>query len=78
MITPRLGSSSFAALSLAITTAVSGTSATGNVTTANDKLVTWWHDNGEINYQTPVKEGNVRQSHLYSTWVKSTGDPNGT
>ncbi|ROW05903.1 hypothetical protein VPNG_07996 [Cytospora leucostoma] len=78
MLTPRLDSSSLAALSLAVTTAVSGTSAAENFTTANDKLVTWWHDNGEINYQTAVQEGNVRQSHLYSTWVKSSEDSNDT
>lgn len=61
-------------LSLALTTAVGGTVATENVTTSNSNLVTWWHDNGEVNYQTPVQEGNVRKSHVYSTWVKSTAD----
>ncbi|KUI60894.1 Isopullulanase [Cytospora mali] len=70
--------SSLAVLSLALTTAVGGTAASENVTTSNSNLVTWWHDNGEINYQSPVQEGNVRQSHIYSTWVKSTSDSSAT
>jgi hypothetical protein len=41
-----------------------------NVTASDSRLQTWWHDNGEINYQTPVRQQNVRQSHIYSAWVK--------
>lgn len=69
--------SSFAALSLALTTAVSA-AATQNVTAFNSKLVTWWHENGEKNYQTAVQQENVRQSHLYSASVKLADDSNGT
>lgn len=42
-----------------------------NVTASDSTLQTWWHNNGEINYQSPVQEQNVRQSHIYSAWVKS-------
>ncbi|KAI0134661.1 dextranase precursor [Xylariales sp. AK1849] len=45
-----------------------------NTTSSTSNLQTWWHDNGEINYETPVNEGNVRQSHAYSVWAKSTAD----
>ncbi|KAH8657655.1 glycoside hydrolase [Xylariales sp. PMI_506] len=50
------------------------TIAPDNTTAASDTLQTWWHDEGEINYQTVVEEGNVRQSHVYSIWAKSTSD----
>lgn len=46
-----------------------------NASTSDSKLRTWWHNNGEINYQSPVQEQNVRQSHIYSAWVKSTAEP---
>ncbi|KAI1875454.1 hypothetical protein JX265_004512 [Neoarthrinium moseri] len=49
-----------------------------NTTASTENLQTWWHSTGEINYQTPVGENNVRQSHVYSTWVKATGDPTNT
>lgn len=52
--------------------------AAANTTAANANLHTWWHDNGEVNYQTPAQDGNVRQSHLYSASVKSTAESNGT
>lgn len=42
-----------------------------NVTASDSALRTWWHNNGEVNYQSPVQEQNVRQSHVYSAWVKS-------
>lgn len=77
MLTHRLHSP-LAALSLALTTAVGATAAADNATTANSDLVTWWHDNGEINYQSKVQQGNVRQSHVYSTWVKSAADSTDT
>lgn len=32
-------------------------------------LYTWWQLTGEINTKTPVEDGNVRQSHLYSIQV---------
>lgn len=51
---------------------VSSDPAVSNVTTSDSTLQTWWHDNGEINYETPVKENNVRQSHIYSAWAMST------
>ncbi|KAJ2902704.1 NB-ARC and ankyrin domain protein [Zalerion maritima] len=51
---------------------------TGNATADNDALQTWWHPTGEINFKTAVREENVRQSHVYSTWVKSTTEMNDT
>lgn len=53
---------------------VSGNSAVSNATASDSRLRTWWHDNGEINYQSVVQEQNVRQSHLYSAWVKSNAE----
>ncbi|KAI1429091.1 dextranase precursor [Xylaria sp. FL1777] len=52
--------------------------ASGNETANIDSLTTWWHNTGEINYETPVEYGNVRQSHVYSAWVKSTADSSET
>lgn len=54
------------------------TIAADNATAALSNLQTWWHENGEINYETPVQESNVRQSHVYSAWVKSTADTSNT
>lgn len=45
--------------------------ASKNATVSDSRLQTWWHNNGEINYRSPVQEQNVRQSHVYSAWVKS-------
>ncbi|GAB7357558.1 hypothetical protein MBLNU459_g0072t1 [Dothideomycetes sp. NU459] len=42
-----------------------------NATSSTNSLQTWWHDTGEINTETPVANGNVRQSHLYSIQVAS-------
>lgn len=42
-----------------------------NVTASDPGLLTWWHNNGEVNYQSPVQQQNVRQSHIYSAWVNS-------
>ena len=50
-----------------------------NRTVSNHVLQTWWHSTGEYNHQTAVRDGNVRQSHLYSVQVSSqsnTTDPN--
>lgn len=41
----------------------------GNRTVANQHLQTWWHPTGEINPSTPVLDGNVRQSHVYTIQV---------
>ena len=48
------------------------TACAGINTISNDELQTWWHETGEVNTQTPVQEGNVRQSHLYSVQVGSS------
>ena len=40
-----------------------------NTTAGLANLNTWWHSTGEINTLTPVQDGNVRQSHLYSVQV---------
>ncbi|OBT79703.1 hypothetical protein VF21_01394 [Pseudogymnoascus sp. 05NY08] len=47
-----------------------------NRTATTSKLNTWWHATGEINTQTPVEVGNVRQSHLYSVQVATTAASN--
>ncbi|KAI9833151.1 MAG: hypothetical protein M1819_003773 [Sarea resinae] len=49
-----------------------------NNTVSNSNLQTWWHDSGEINYQTAVQPGNVRQSHMYSVQVSSSSDSSDT
>ncbi|CAN8105588.1 unnamed protein product [Discula destructiva] len=49
-----------------------------NTTAAGTDLQTWWHDNGEFNYATAVGDENVRQSHLYSSWVSSDTSTDGT
>lgn len=59
-------------------TSYTNTSIMGNITASDSTLQTWWHDSGEVNYQTPVQQENVRQSHLYSASVKSTADSSGT
>ncbi|KAI9926528.1 hypothetical protein ASPWEDRAFT_45357 [Aspergillus wentii DTO 134E9] len=41
------------------------------VTANNSQLLTWWHSTGEINTQSPVADGNVRQSGLYSVQVRN-------
>jgi len=40
-----------------------------NATASLSTLKTWWHSTGEINTKTPVQNGNVRQSHLYSIQI---------
>lgn len=60
---------SFLASSIAFVSSI--TIVSKNVTASDSSLQTWWHNNGEINYQSPVQEQNVRQSHIYSAWVKS-------
>jgi hypothetical protein len=48
--------------------------ATNNTADLAD-LMTWWHDTGEINTKTPVLDGNVRQSHLYSVQIAEASSP---
>lgn len=64
------GTVTFAILTLLYTAHASQTL---NTTATGTDLQTWWHDNGEVNFDTAVEEGNVRQSHLYSSWVSSLG-----
>nr|AAC69692.1 dextranase isoform [Talaromyces minioluteus] len=49
---------------------------TTNATHCGTDFCTWWHDSGEINKQTPVQPGNVRQSHKYSVQVSLAGANN--
>lgn len=65
-------------LAYLLPSACADTIAADNATADISSLQTWWHENGEINYETPVQEGNVRQSHVYSAWVKSTADSSAT
>lgn len=46
---------------------------TTNNTHCGTDFRTWWHNSGEINTQTPVQPGNVRQSHKYSVQVSLAG-----
>ncbi|EMR71376.1 putative dextranase protein [Eutypa lata UCREL1] len=48
--------------------------ATANNTASLDTLKTWWQPTGEINTRTPVQDGNVRQSHLYTVQVATAAD----
>lgn len=45
----------------------------GNSTHCGSDFCTWWHGSGEINTQTPVQPGNVRQSHMYYVQVSRSG-----
>lgn len=49
-------------------------SQTLNTTATGPDLQTWWHANGEKNFDTVVQQDNVRQSHLYSSWVSSSSN----
>lgn len=53
-------------------------SQTFNTTATGPDLQTWWHANGEKNFDTVVQQENVRQSHLYSSWVSSSPSSNAT
>lgn len=44
-----------------------------NSTHCGTDICTWWHDTGEINTETPVQPGNVRQSRKYSVQVSAAG-----
>ncbi|OJD31052.1 dextranase [Diplodia corticola] len=44
----------------------------GNNTANSTSLQTWWHETGEINTQTAVQDGNVRQSHLFDVQVAAS------
>lgn len=68
---PFLPSTAISAL-LPLLASGTGASQTLNTTAAGTDLLTWWHDNGEINWETAVRDENVRQSHIYSTWVSSS------
>ncbi|KAK2591700.1 hypothetical protein QQS21_010612 [Conoideocrella luteorostrata] len=50
--------------------------ATTNNTNCDSRFCTWWHDSAEINTATPVKPGNVRQSHQYMVQVSVAGANN--
>lgn len=67
----HLGYSCASLLASSLSLANSNSIVSKNATVSDSRLQTWWHNNGEINYQSPVQEQNVRQSHVYSAWVKS-------
>lgn len=46
-----------------------------NRTVSSRGLQTWWHSTGEYNTQTPVLNGNVRQSGNYSVQVSTSDNP---
>ncbi|KND86406.1 Dextranase [Tolypocladium ophioglossoides CBS 100239] len=48
-----------------------------NRTADSAELKTWWHNTGEINTRTPVKNENVRQSHMYSVQVGTASNATG-
>ncbi|OCF39723.1 hypothetical protein I317_06447 [Kwoniella heveanensis CBS 569] len=43
-------------------------------TSHSDKLQTWWHDEGEINSDSPIADGVVRQSHVYTLQISTSND----
>ena len=45
-----------------------------NRTASSSDLHTWWHSTGEYNTQTPVLDGNVRQSGNYSVQVSTSSN----
>ena len=45
-----------------------------NRTASSTSLHTWWHNTGEYNTQTPVLDGNVRQSGNYSVQVSTSSN----
>ena len=49
-----------------------------NCTADSSSLKTWWHASGEINTNTAVLPGNVRQSHAYTVQVSTVSDMNAT
>lgn len=53
---------------------VGAASVSVNRTASSDALHTWWHSTGEFNTQTPVLDGNVRQSGNYSVQVSSSSN----
>lgn len=61
-------------LALVPTLVSSDATSAENATASDSRLRTWWHENGEINYETAVQEQNVRQSHVYSAWVTLNAD----
>ncbi|KAI0433187.1 hypothetical protein F5Y09DRAFT_299968 [Xylaria sp. FL1042] len=63
----------FIAASPLMSAVVADVTAPGNETASLDSLTTWWHNTGEINYETPVQNENVRQSHVYSAWDQGPG-----
>ena len=57
---------------------VAAVSVSVNRTASSSRLHTWWHSTGEYNSQTPVLDGNVRQSGNFSVQVSTssnTSDP---
>ncbi|CAD6583143.1 MAG: hypothetical protein ASARMPREDX12_001185 [Alectoria sarmentosa] len=53
---------------------VAAVSVSVNRTASNSRLHTWWHSTGEYNSQTPVLDGNVRQSGNYSVQVSTSSN----
>lgn len=53
---------------------VGAVSVSVNRTTSSSSLHTWWHSTGEYNTQTPVLDGNVRQSGNYSVQVSTSSN----
>ena len=60
------------------TTNLTANGSAANLTASTPSLLTWWHNSGEINTKTPVENGNVRQSHLFSVQVASAGTSGGS
>lgn len=53
---------------------VGAVSVSVNRTASSSGLLTWWHSTGEYNIQTPVLDGNVRQSGNYSVQVSASSN----
>lgn len=80
MLLPRLPLPAGAGLTLLLSLFLSSAAASQilNTTAAGADLQTWWHDSGEINFETAVADENVRQSHLYSAWISTDNTGDGT
>ncbi|KKY23190.1 putative isopullulanase precursor [Phaeomoniella chlamydospora] len=70
-MTSTLKTSSSSIGSTTTSSIASASSVAVNGTVNNSQLHTWWHSTGEMNTNTSVQPGNVRQSSLYSVQVST-------
>lgn len=61
------------ALVAALFVSVVGAAPSNHKAHCGSDFCTWWHSEGEINTKSPVKPGNVRQSHQFTVQVSVAG-----